>query len=503
MTLTQQLHPYVCAGFSGIWLVTSEPDEAEREIAANPDWTVKVWDMGRGLRHLVRKGDKAAWESCGAKGDPTAPLAAVPGDTEHTLVLLHNYHRYLSNPVALQGLFNAVLAGKSDGLHFLVLSPGTAIPAELEKVFAIVRHQLPDLDALGKIAASLDPQGAPDPRALEAALGLTRYEAEAAFSLSIAWHGLIQPQEVWELKASSLTKSGLLELHRGGETLDQLGGLAGMKDFHKRILRPAAKIKPRGTLLLSPPGCGKSHFAKALGASTGRPVLRLRSEAIKTSLYGESEQKIAQALDVADRMAPCVLFVDEVEKMFAGINRAGDPGATASVFGVFLQWLQDHTSDVFVILTSNDITQLPPEFCRAERFDSIFFLDLPTAAEKADIWLLYSQHYGVSGKWAQDDGWTGAEIKACCRLAALLDVPLIQAARHIVPVSVTAAEKIDALRQWAAGRCLDAATGEVYGRTVTQQESPCNSETSSPATGTRRSRAKASPSASAAHARPA
>jgi SpoVK/Ycf46/Vps4 family AAA+-type ATPase len=134
------------------------------------------------------------------------------------------------------------------------------------------------------------------------------------------------------------------------------------------------------------------------------------------------------------------------------------------MFGSFLTWLNDHDSVVFVVCTSNDVSRLPPEFSRAERFDAVFFVDLPSTAEKDSIWHLYRQQYdiGPSEKRPSDTDWTGAEIKSACRLAALLDLSLAQAAQNVVPVAVTAAESIDKLRTWASGRCLSASQPGIY-----------------------------------------
>ncbi len=137
------------------------------------------------------------------------------------------------------------------------------------------------------------------------------------------------------------------------------------------------RTHPRGVLLLSPPGCGKSQFCKALGREVNRPVLILDVGSLMGSLVGQSEERTRQALRIIDAMAPCVLMIDEVEKAFSGVNGSGDSGVSSRMFGTFLSWLNDHTSDVFVVCTSNDMSKLPPEFGRSERFDGIFFLDLP------------------------------------------------------------------------------------------------------------------------------
>jgi SpoVK/Ycf46/Vps4 family AAA+-type ATPase len=181
-------------------------------------------------------------------------------------------------------------------------------------------------------------------------------------------------------------------------------------------------------------------------------------------------QNTRTALRIVDAMSPCILFIDEVEKALAGLASSGqtDSGVSARLFGTFLSWLSDHTSDVFVVCTANDVSKLPPEFGRAERFDGIFFLDTPGSAEKAAIWPIHLKRYGlsVSGANARPDDreWTGAEIQSCCRLAALLDLPLKDAAKNVVPVAITAAESVERLRAWAAGRCLDASHPGVYTR---------------------------------------
>ena len=162
------------------------------------------------------------------------------------------------------------------------------------------------------------------------------------------------------------------------------------------------------------------------------------------------------------------MFCHEIEKALAGATSSGqtDSGVTARVFGRLLTWLNDHESDVFFVGTCNDASKLPPEFARAERFDGVFFVDLPGRHQKDAIWAIYTQHYRLDAKHARPDdaNLTGAEIKSCCRLASLLDVPLIQAAQNVVPVAVTAGDKIEGLRQWASGRVLSADRAGVYSR---------------------------------------
>jgi len=178
-----------------------------------------------------------------------------------------------------------------------------------------------------------------------------------------------------------------------------------------------------------------------------------------------------EALKIADAMAPCVLMIDEVEKALSGVSgNAGDGGVSSRLFGTLLTWLNDHTSDVFVVCTANDVSRLPPEFARAERFDGIFMLDFPGKDERQTIWELYLRQYELAQTQKQpaDTDWTGAEIKSCCRLAALLDLPLVQAAQNIVPVAVTAAEAVSKLRTWASGRCLSADQPGIFHATTSK-----------------------------------
>lgn len=185
-----------------------------------------------------------------------------------------------------------------------------------------------------------------------------------------------------------------------------------------------------------------------------------------SSLVGSTEANIRQASKIADAMAPCILFCDEVEKALSGVANSGqtDSGVSARLFGSLLTWMNDHITDAYLVATCNDISKLPPEFGRAERFDGIFFLNLPGPQERRVIWDLYLRQFELDPdqKLPNGEQWTGAEIRSCCRLAALLDVPLIQASQNVVPVAVTAAESVERLRTWASGRCLDADRGGIY-----------------------------------------
>ena len=476
MKLSETLIDYIHAAFSGLWILTHEPDEAEREIAAlarDQDWKLAAWDVSGGLRFPIASHDSAT--DVGG-GDPLAVLRALPALADEkgtSLLILHNFHRFLNNPEVVQCAFSQLVAGKQQRTFLIVLAPLVQIPVELEKLFVVIEHTLPDRDQLERIARELTsdqpedmPKGEDLQRVLDAAVGLTRYEAEASFALSLARSSSLRPESIWELKGQALKKNNLLTLHRGQERFEQLGGLTNLKDFCRRALQPGKSVKPRGILLLGVAGTGKSAFAKGLGNETGRPTLSLDIGALMASLVGQSESNLRHALRIADAMAPAVLFVDELEKALSGIGSQGDSGVSTRMFGTLLTWLSDHTSDVFFVGTSNDISKLPPEFARAERFDGVFFLDLPSAHEKDLIWRMYRKQFAIpeGQPKPEDAAWTGAEIRSCCRLATLLEVTLAQAAQQVVPVAVTASEQVDRLRAWASGRCLSASVPGIYRR---------------------------------------
>ncbi len=482
MTLSERLTENVRACFAGIWLQSCEHEDALLEIARlchSENWRLATWDIDQGLQ-VSGQSDESQSEATGA--DPLAAvraLGAMATDDSPSLLVLVNFHRFLNSAEIVQAVARQINQGKTSRTFVVILSPVVQIPTELEKLFVCIEHDLPDRQQIEEIAQGVAteegelPSGMELDRVLDAACGLPRYEAEGAFSLSLVRHGCIEPSAIWELKSQALTKSGLLSLHRGLESFADLGGLESLKAFCLRAMRPRAsnsnRHKPRGVLLLGVPGTGKSAFCKALGSETGRPTLTLDVGALMGSLVGQTEERTRRALHIVDAMQPAVLFIDEVEKALIGVAGSGqnDSGIAARMFGSLLSWLNDHESDVFVVCTANDVTKLPPEFCRAERFDGLFFLDLPGKEQKQAIWRMYLDLFDIEAgqRLPDDQNWTGAEIRACCRLAALLDVPLVQAAQNIVPVAITAAESVERLRNWASGRCLSADKTGIYSST--------------------------------------
>ena len=488
MPLSQNLREYVSACFTGIWIQSHEHSDALREIAQlcrDEKWALATWDIDRGLS-VAGGGGEAATASSAT--DPVAAIKSVNAlatPKGSALLVLPNFHRFLQSTEIVQALAHQIQQGKNNRTFILILSPVVQIPTELDKLFTVIEHDLPDRQQLETIARGIAtekgemPDGDDLQHLIDAAAGLTRYDAEGAFSLSLVREAKLTPQTVWELKTGMLKKSGLLTLHRGRESFSDLGGLDALKSFCARAISASGRkgsARAKGILLLSPPGCGKSQFCKALGNEMGRPTLILDVGALLGSLVGQTEERVRQALRIVDAMSPAILFIDEVEKALSGVASSGssDSGVSARLFGSLLTYLSDRTSDTFVVTTANDISKLPPEFSRAERFDGVFFIDIPSSAEKQAIWPIHLNRYGLAAdtKRPEDRDWTGAEIQSCCRLASLLDLPLKEAAKNVVPIAVTAAESVERLRAWAAGRCLDASRPGIYVRGTAESAPP-------------------------------
>ena len=472
MSLAERIEELVRAAFSDIWVRSHEHDDAEREFASFTRplrWTTATWDIDRGMSLIVRgNGDEVA----PLVNDPLSAIKWLNGrgkdedQDDVTILILRNFHRFLGSAEVVQAIDTVIANGKVTRTFVVILSPVVQIPVELERQFVVVEHDLPDRVQLEQIAEGIAmengelPEGDDLGLVLDAASGLTRMEAENAFSLSLVRHGKLAPESLWELKTGALKKSGLLTLNRGGETFADLGGLGALKEFSRKALEGSrlGSVQARGVLLLGVPGVGKSAFAKALGNEIGRPTLTLDIGALMGSLVGQTEERTRQALKIADAMAPCILFVDEIEKALSGSQSSGqtDSGVSARLLGTLLSWLNDHESDVFVVATANDVSKLPPELTRAERFDGIFFLDLPGSAEKDAVWKMYIKRFDLNPDQPKpgDRDWTGAEIKSCCRLAALLDVPLIESATNIVPIATTAGESSRSCGHGRAGVAL-------------------------------------------------
>ncbi len=495
MRLAEEIQELVRAGFSGLWIRSCEQDDAIAELAQlcrDEDWRMNTWDIDVGLKGAPTEQLEAPAVSVTDPLGAVRHLESLPSNGQPSLLVLSNLHRFLGSAEVVQAIFHQVSQGKAHQRFLVILAPVVQLPVELERVFTVVEHELPSREQLTEIATDIATEGDEFPtgvereRILDAACGLSRYEAENAFALSLVRHGRLEPSAIWQLKSQTLVKSGLLSLHRGGESFAKLGGLDSLKQFCCQALRSdeSRSVQAKGVLLLGVPGTGKSAFAKALGREIGRPTLTLDVGALMGGIVGQTEERTRRALKIIDAMQPAVLFIDELEKALGGTSNSGqtDSGVGSRMLGTLLTWLADHESDVFVIATSNDVSKLPPELTRAERFDAIFFLDLPGKSQKEAIWQMYLERFGLdpSQGLPNDGSWTGAEIRACCRLAALLNVSLVQAAQNVVPVAITSAESVERLRSWASGRCLSAESGGVFTTTIQATRKPRRRLTQNP-----------------------
>ena len=325
--LKERLREYVAGCFTGIWVETQEPQEASSDIQAlcqEEEWRFARWDVDQGLRVAGQPVE-----------DGQDPLAAVKSATamgeETSVLVLENFHRFLGSPEIVQAMASQLHAGKQNRSIIVVLAPVLELPPELEKMFVAIEHSLPDRQQLQEIAGGIGvedgelAEGRELEQVLDAASGLTRAEAESAFSLSLVRHGQITPETIWELKTQMLKKSGLLELYQGDASFDDLGGLDALKSFCKRTLtRSSDRVKAKGVMLLSPPGCGKSQICKALGNESGRPVILLDVGSLMGSLVGQTESRTRQALKIIDAMGKSVVLLDEVDKAFGSATGGGN-----------------------------------------------------------------------------------------------------------------------------------------------------------------------------------
>jgi hypothetical protein len=444
--MLSSLREYVDACFTGIWIQSHEHEDAVSEIrrmAHENNWNVLMWDASSGLN-----GD--------GNSDPLAAVQALPaiGSTDKTgLIVFKNFHKFLADITTVQALANAIAAGKLTRSFAVVLAPVVAIPVELEKLFVTVEHELPSKETLELIARQIgtEPGDLPDDLGpvVEAANGLTRYEAEGVYSLSLARHGVVKADVVWDLKAQAIAKSGLGRIYKGGERFDDLGGLERLKWHAQLAAKPIPPHLPKGFVLVGPPGTGKSAIAKAMGNEMGLPTLVADIGSLMGSLVGETEAKTRQLFALIKQLGRCVVLFDEGNQQLGGGRDRHE--VTGRLIGSLLSFMQDQ-SGAFFVLTANEIATIPAPLMRAGRMDAVYFLDLPGEEQRDRIWQIHLQKYlpGLTAMVPESEGWSGAEIEHCCRTAAMFGLNLAEAAEFIVPVAVSQAVELENLRAEAS-----------------------------------------------------
>ena len=446
------------AGFPAVLLQTLEPHRTEDELRKIPDWQIARWDCVQGIRGLTPQSF--------LHEDIQSPIEAVSWlmSAKDTVLVCHGLSAFVDDPMVSQAILNAIPVYKGTGSCLVIVSPTPALPVQLQPFFHLVEVKLPEEEALYRLQAELgEPLNIrPNRKAARLATGLTEFQAETAYSLSLTQKGYFSSKTVTEAKSQMIKKSGLLEIFPAANILD-VGGLSPLKEYvanRAQAYKPDSKLpKPKGILLVGVPGTGKSKTACAIAGMLQFPLLRLDIGALKNSLVGESERRMREATKIVDAFGNCVLFLDELEKMFYG-TKGGlkDSGTTMGMFSHFLTWANEQKS-AFIVATANNIKELPPEFLRAGRFDAIWFVDLPTLIERREIIKIMNRKYGTAmpEAWADDlKGYTGSEIEQILR-DSLYDG--LEAARHsLIPLSKTMKEDIEQLRLWARSRARIANT---------------------------------------------
>jgi AAA+ superfamily predicted ATPase len=453
------LQDYLKAGYPTLCILTQEPHRAEQAVICE-NWRFFAWDCITGIREAGLP--KVAEEIT----DPVHALTWLHGQVD-TILIVHNLHLFMENPEVIQALQNGVIRWKATGCALVMISPIILLPPEVEKFFTLIDLPLPGIERLFDVQCDIArPLNInPNKKAARAAKGLTEFEAETAYALSLIRHGYFSSRIVSEQKAQMIRKSRLMEFWEPAR-IEDVGGLDNLKEF----IRNRAKAfspenenlpRPKGILLVGIPGTGKSLTCKAAASILGWPLIRLDIGALKGSLVGESERKMREATRVIEAFGEAVTWVDELEKAFAGVRSSGesDAGTTASMFGHFLTWMAETTASVLVMATANDITKLPPELLRAGRFDATFFVDLPGFTERTEIIRIMNRKYHteIPLEFASKlQGYTGAEIEQLAK-DSLYD-GLDPAFESLVPLYRTMREDIQTLRDWAKSRARRANT---------------------------------------------
>jgi SpoVK/Ycf46/Vps4 family AAA+-type ATPase len=484
------LTTYLRAGYPGLAVISSEEARAEADIAAacaSLERRLHAWSSTEGLVDTT----DGRVTPC---PDPLDALQLLDGmfaaDNPRHVVLLRDLQLHLdqSDPMLVRRLKDILRVAKSNGHAIILLGCRLKLPPELVHEFTEADFSLPDparlgavLDGILKSAKLKNVHEVVKEAALQSALGLTTTEAENAFALSVVETRGIDPKVIAREKARTLKRNGLVEVVEATTSLDDIGGLGQLKEWLQRrggAFSASAKTyglpAPKGLLIVGIPGTGKSLTAKATAGAFGLPLLRLDMGRVFGGIVGQSEANLRSVIQTAEAIAPCVLWIDEIEKGFSGSKSSGstDGGTSSRVFGSFLSWMQEKDQPVFVVATANDVSKLPPEFLRKGRFDEMFFVDLPDAQERAQIWDIVIKRHGrrpadfdtvVLSRACEQ--FTGAEIEAVF-IDALHEAyaegrepgpkDILDAMAHTVPLAQLMDGQIGALRHWAKGRARDA-----------------------------------------------
>jgi SpoVK/Ycf46/Vps4 family AAA+-type ATPase len=502
----RELDTLVRARYPLLYLVSWEEQRLDAhldQLAQQHGKGLWSWTITKGLRRTG--GARTGTPEAEGATEPQAVLQAIGKLSDPALVVLKDFHPYLTDPTVVRALRDLAHALKSTYTTVILLSPSLVIPPELEKEISVLDVPLPTFQELFELLkeiatvvrkgnlAKVELTQADAEAMVKAAQGLTLAEAENAFAKAIADDGRLKREDVslvLEEKRQVIRKSGLLEYFAAEQKLADVGGLELLKGWLDRratafgeAARKFGLPEPKGLLLLGVQGCGKSLTAKAVAAQWGLPLLRLDMGRIFSGLIGSSEENLRKAIHVAESVAPVVLWIDEIEKGLSGVRSSdsSDSGVTARVFGTLLTWLQEKTAPAFVVATANRIDALPPELLRKGRFDEIFFIDLPEHSERREIFEIHVRRrrrdpktFDLDALAHAADGFSGAEIEQAV-VSALYDAfaekteltqrHLAKAVGETKPLSITMAEEIDRVRDWARTRTRPASPRRRAGET--------------------------------------
>lgn len=481
MDFEKQLDTYMRARFTLIVLVTHEEERAVRMITHMSEQTRRVcigWDAAEGFQWIA--GESGTLPT--AK-DPLSALEQIDKMDNNipSLFVLKDFHDFWQNAQVRRKLRGLSQRMKFTKKSLLILTPSSRIPEELKDEVVIEIMPLPEADELQEVLKglartsgvrmNLTPLG--QEKLVQAAVGLTGSQAQRVFAKAIVRDGVLDDTDidlVTEEKKQIIRESEALEFFSVTETLDDVGGLRVLKEWlrlRERAFSSRAREyglpMPKGIALLGIPGTGKSLTAKMIAGLWRLPLLRLDAGALFGSLVGESEERTRRALRIAETIAPCVLWIDEMEKALA--HGGLDSGTSTRVFGSILTWMQEKKAPVFVVATANDISSMPPELLRRGRFDEIFFLDLPTLDERRAIFGVHLRKrrrlpddFDLDRLAAASEGYVGAEIEQAIIDAMYIGFndnerefnteDILNALAHQVPLSVSQREVINYLRTW-------------------------------------------------------
>jgi SpoVK/Ycf46/Vps4 family AAA+-type ATPase len=423
---------------------------------------------------------------------PQDVLGHIRSVSKPGIFVLLDFHPFLADPVNTRLLKDIALSARVSGTVVVLVSHQIELPRELSGFSARFRMQLPDADERRQIVmqvAEAYRESEPgkrvtlDPKALQLLVqnlsGLDRTDAERLARSAIVDDGALTRSDlpgVMKAKYSLLNRAGTLTYEYDTTRFSEIAGfsnvkrwLADRRDAFTGAASPALDM-PRGILLLGVQGCGKSVAAKAAAGVLGVPLLRLDFGALYNKYHGETERNLREALDTADVMSPCVLWIDEVEKGIASDD--SDTGTSRRVLGTFLTWMAERKSRVFLVATANDIQALPPELVRKGRFDEVFFVDLPRAPQRQRIFEIHLRKRGhdpsrfdLASLAKVSSGFSGAEIEqslvsalyaAHARSEELTAAHIVEEIGRTRPLSVLLEERIQALRSWAVARTVPA-----------------------------------------------